>query len=181
MQLSVVEPVEVKAWIPFVRNEQLAHFLIQNETLSHANGCSFSSWCIVSEYIQQLSPSAVTTLALQLVGFKYLSTTITQGATSLKSAKSIYAKIYGSWWYINKMLSFFVRRMSLFKAFEYKIILITFNFRKWTKVETINTITDPIRDLAFSPNLGRSYHMLAIAAKEVSLLMIKPLTRLESC
>ena len=52
---------------------------------------------------------------------------------------------------------------------------IFFNCRKWLKVETISIITDSVRDVAFAPNLGRSYHMLAIAAKDVSIITLKPL------
>jgi len=36
---------------------------------------------------------------------------------------------------------------------------------------------EPVRDLAFSPNLGRSYHMLAVASKDVHIFSLKPLTR----
>lgn len=48
------------------------------------------------------------------------------------------------------------------------------NIRRWTKIETINTITDPVHDLAFSPNLGRSYHVLAVATKDVRILNLTP-------
>jgi len=50
--------------------------------------------------------------------------------------------------------------------------------RKYVKVESISTILDPVRDVAFSPNLGRSYHMLAVASKDVHLFTLKPLNRL---
>ena len=49
--------------------------------------------------------------------------------------------------------------------------------RKWFKVEAISTVSEPVRDLAFSPNLGRSYHMLAVASKDVHIFSLKPLTR----
>ena len=39
------------------------------------------------------------------------------------------------------------------------------------------TVTDSVRDVAFAPNLGRSYHMLAIASKDVTVITLKPLTR----
>jgi len=52
-----------------------------------------------------------------------------------------------------------------------------FDVRKWFKVEAINTVTEPVRDVAFSPNLGRSYHMLAVASKDVHIFSLKPLTR----
>lgn len=48
------------------------------------------------------------------------------------------------------------------------------NNRRWTKIETINSITDPVHDLAFSPNLGRSYHVLAVATKDVRILNLTP-------
>jgi WD40 repeat protein len=47
--------------------------------------------------------------------------------------------------------------------------------RKWTKTETINAITDPVHDLAFAPNSGRSYHVLAVASKDVSIFNLKPI------
>lgn len=46
--------------------------------------------------------------------------------------------------------------------------------RKWTKTETIN-VTDPVHDISFAPNVGRSYHMLAVASKDVSIFNIKPI------
>lgn len=54
------------------------------------------------------------------------------------------------------------------------------NSRKWTKVETIITVTDSVRDVEFAPNLGRSYHMLAIAAKDVRIITLKPLRKDQS-
>ncbi|XP_062599800.1 nucleoporin SEH1-like [Saccostrea cucullata] len=49
--------------------------------------------------------------------------------------------------------------------------------RKWTKVETIVAVTDPVHDVAFAPNLGRSYHLLAIASKELKIISLTPLGR----
>jgi len=49
--------------------------------------------------------------------------------------------------------------------------------RKWFKVEVISTVSEPVRDVAFSPSLGRSYHMLAVASKDVHIFSLKPLTR----
>lgn len=54
------------------------------------------------------------------------------------------------------------------------------NMRTWIKAESIGTITSPVRDIAFSPNLGRSYDMLAIASRDVTVLQIKPLPRKDS-
>lgn len=50
------------------------------------------------------------------------------------------------------------------------------NARKWSKIETINSITDPVHDIAFAPSVGRSYHILAVASKDLHILNIKPLT-----
>ncbi len=36
-------------------------------------------------------------------------------------------------------------------------------------------VTDSVRDVAFSPNLGRSYHMLAVASKDVRVVTLKPI------
>lgn len=38
---------------------------------------------------------------------------------------------------------------------------------------------EPVRDVAFSPNLGRSYHMIAVASKDVHIFSLKPLTRFQ--
>ncbi|CAL7949876.1 nuclear pore complex protein Nup44A isoform X1 [Xylocopa sonorina] len=46
--------------------------------------------------------------------------------------------------------------------------------RRWAKTETLN-ITDPVHDIAFAPNLGRSFHTLAIASKDVRIITLKPL------
>lgn len=57
-----------------------------------------------------------------------------------------------------------------------KVYILEFseNARRWAKAETINTITDPVHDVAFSPNLGRSYHVLAVATKNVRIINITP-------
>lgn len=47
--------------------------------------------------------------------------------------------------------------------------------RKWTKTDTIMNITDPVHDIAFAPNSGRSYHVLAVASKDVSIFNLKPI------
>lgn len=49
------------------------------------------------------------------------------------------------------------------------------NVRRWTKTDTLSSVTDPVHDIAFAPNLGRSYHTLAIATKDVRIISIKPL------
>ncbi|XP_077865767.1 nucleoporin SEH1-A-like [Saccoglossus kowalevskii] len=52
--------------------------------------------------------------------------------------------------------------------------------RKWNKVETLMTVTEAVHDVAFAPNLGRSYHLLAVASKDVRIIMLKPLRRAQS-
>ncbi|KAH3824374.1 nucleoporin SEH1-like isoform X2 [Dreissena polymorpha] len=49
--------------------------------------------------------------------------------------------------------------------------------RKWNKVETIAMVTDAVHDVAFAPNLGRSYHLLAVATKTLKVISIEPLRR----
>lgn len=48
------------------------------------------------------------------------------------------------------------------------------NSRRWTKLETISSITEPVHDIAFSPNLGRSFHILAVATKDVRIINLTP-------
>ncbi|XP_012934880.1 nucleoporin SEH1 isoform X2 [Aplysia californica] len=45
--------------------------------------------------------------------------------------------------------------------------------RKWLKVETLHLITEPVHDVRFAPNLGRSYHLLAIAARDLTIVSMK--------
>jgi hypothetical protein len=49
-----------------------------------------------------------------------------------------------------------------------------FLIRKYAKAETLMTVTDPVHDIAFAPNLGRSFHTLAIATKDVRIFTLKP-------
>ncbi|XP_057210024.1 nucleoporin SEH1 isoform X1 [Triplophysa rosa] len=51
------------------------------------------------------------------------------------------------------------------------------NTRKYAKAETLVTVTDPVHDVAFAPNLGRSFHVLAIATKDVRIFKLVPLRR----
>ncbi|XP_069813905.1 nucleoporin SEH1 isoform X1 [Dendropsophus ebraccatus] len=51
------------------------------------------------------------------------------------------------------------------------------NTRKYVKAETFMTVTDPVHDLAFAPNLGRSFHILAVASKDVRIFTMKPLRK----
>ncbi|XP_015589497.1 nucleoporin SEH1-A [Cephus cinctus] len=48
------------------------------------------------------------------------------------------------------------------------------NSRRWTKTETLSNVVDPVHDIAFAPNLGRSFHTLAIATKDVRIITLKP-------
>ncbi|PVD21500.1 hypothetical protein C0Q70_19674 [Pomacea canaliculata] len=49
--------------------------------------------------------------------------------------------------------------------------------RKWNKVETVVMVAEPVHDVCFAPNLGRSYHLLAIASKDLSIISLKPLRK----
>uniref|UniRef100_A0A9J7XZU7 SEH1-like (S. cerevisiae) n=1 Tax=Cyprinus carpio carpio TaxID=630221 RepID=A0A9J7XZU7_CYPCA len=49
--------------------------------------------------------------------------------------------------------------------------------RKYAKAETLMTVTDPVHDIAFAPNLGRSFHVLAIATKDVRIFKLIPMRR----
>nr|XP_025861784.1 nucleoporin SEH1 isoform X2 [Vulpes vulpes] len=49
--------------------------------------------------------------------------------------------------------------------------------RKYAKAETLMTVTDPVHDIAFAPNLGRSFHILAIATKDVRIFTLKPVRK----
>ncbi|XP_076992171.1 nucleoporin SEH1 isoform X2 [Tamandua tetradactyla] len=49
--------------------------------------------------------------------------------------------------------------------------------RKYIKAETLMTVTDPVHDIAFAPNLGRSFHILAIATKDVRVFTLKPVRK----
>lgn len=50
------------------------------------------------------------------------------------------------------------------------------NARKCVKVDTINDITDPVTDLSFAPNAGRTFHILAVASKDLYIVNIKGTT-----
>jgi hypothetical protein len=49
------------------------------------------------------------------------------------------------------------------------------NSRRWSKTETLTNVTEAVHDIAFAPNLGRSYHLLAIASSNVRIVTLKPL------
>ena len=48
--------------------------------------------------------------------------------------------------------------------------------RRWLRIDAFTAMTDLVHDIAFAPNLGRSFHLLAIASKELKVLALKPLT-----
>ncbi|KAK2162204.1 hypothetical protein LSH36_102g09008 [Paralvinella palmiformis] len=50
------------------------------------------------------------------------------------------------------------------------------NTRTWTRTCEC-PVSDTVRDVAFAPNLGRSYHILAVAAKDVLIFTLKPDTK----
>jgi len=47
--------------------------------------------------------------------------------------------------------------------------------RKWHKIETFSNITEPVHDIAFAPNIGRSYHVLAVGSKDLRIITLKPI------
>ncbi|KAF0874655.1 CE192 protein, partial [Crocuta crocuta] len=62
--------------------------------------------------------------------------------------------------------------MAKVQIFEYNE-----NTRKYAKAETLMTVTDPVHDIAFAPNLGRSFHILAVATKDVRIFTFKPVRK----
>jgi len=55
------------------------------------------------------------------------------------------------------------------KVYEYSDTI-----RRWQLVETFSTMTDPVHDIAFAPNIGRSYHVLAVASRDLRMVTLKP-------
>ena len=55
------------------------------------------------------------------------------------------------------------------KVYEYSEMA-----RRWQLVETFSTLTDPVHDLAFAPNIGRSYHVLGIAGRDLRIITLRP-------
>ncbi|XP_054724814.1 nucleoporin SEH1-like [Uloborus diversus] len=47
------------------------------------------------------------------------------------------------------------------------------NNRRWARVETL-PVTDPVYDIAFAPNLGRSYNLLGVATKNLQIFILRP-------
>ncbi len=56
-----------------------------------------------------------------------------------------------------------------------EFIYIIFWFRKWQKVDTIQTVIDPVCDVAFAPSIGRSYHVLAVASRNLHIFEMRPM------
>ena len=72
------------------------------------------------------------------------------------------------------------------------MITCDYDFRKWQNIHSIvGVVFDPVHDVAFAPNLGRcvmsvgclsyyhclhcrSYHMLAVASKDVDIIHLSP-------
>ena len=48
--------------------------------------------------------------------------------------------------------------------------------RRWLRIDAFTAMTDLVNDISFAPNLGRSYHVLAVASKELKILALKPLS-----
>ena len=46
--------------------------------------------------------------------------------------------------------------------------------RKWSKVQNLTAITDKVHDIAFAPNMGRSFHVLGIASSAVQIVALTP-------
>lgn len=49
-------------------------------------------------------------------------------------------------------------------------------FRRFSKVaDTVPYCLDAVHDITFAPTLGRSFHLLAIATKNVRIVKVKPI------
>lgn len=47
--------------------------------------------------------------------------------------------------------------------------------RRWAKTESVASVTHPVHDMIFAPNMGRSFYLLAIATNNVRILKLKPI------
>lgn len=58
-----------------------------------------------------------------------------------------------------------------------KVLIYEYNegSRRWSRVETVVNMVDPVHDLAFAPCVGRSHYLLGIASKDVRIISLKPL------
>lgn len=49
-------------------------------------------------------------------------------------------------------------------------------YSKWLKVEPANwRFCEPVYDLQFAPNIGRSVHRLAVASRNAHVFQLKPI------
>jgi len=57
-----------------------------------------------------------------------------------------------------------------------KVLVYEFNenLRRWNKIDSLTDVTEPVNDLSFAPNLGRSYHLLGIASKDLKVVSLEP-------
>lgn len=45
---------------------------------------------------------------------------------------------------------------------------------KWSKVQNLTAISEKVHDIAFAPNMGRSYHVLGVACSDVRVVALAP-------
>lgn len=89
-------------------------------------------------------------------------------------------KIQGRHWRVSFTHRSF--KMIIFRGQFYELFLLNHCFyRKYAKAETLMTVTDAVHDIAFAPNLGRSFHVLAIATKDVRIFKLVPIRCLIPC
>lgn len=57
-----------------------------------------------------------------------------------------------------------------------KVLLLEYSeiSRRWTKTDSIPSVNDAVHDIAFAPNVGRSYNLLAVATRDVRIFTLKP-------
>ena len=55
------------------------------------------------------------------------------------------------------MISFFVTSLNYLQVFVYEY---NESSRRWVRIEAVSTVTEAVHDIAFAPNIGRSYHVL---------------------
>ena len=66
-----------------------------------------------------------------------------------------------------------------FESFLFQVFVYEFseNGRRWIRVESLVTVNESVHDIAFAPNVGRSYQLLAIATnKDLRIISLKPTT-----
>lgn len=58
-----------------------------------------------------------------------------------------------------------------------KLFICEYNefINQWTKTGSIKSVTHPVYDLKFAPNIGRPYCLLGIATKNVRILKFIPI------